>query len=134
MHVFIPKLMISYAEVTNLTLCSVMQRAGMPMLYDSASNQRLPCLYICSGTSVLGRAPLIPCFVGGNIHPTIPHSFKDGQRLESASADTQRDWGNSCRLYEVNILDVALRQGQPPDGVHCGGWKNQERACRREQD
>ncbi len=73
------------------------------MLYDSASNQLLPCLYICPMTNVLGQAPLIPFFVGGNIHPTIPHSFKDDQRLGSASADTQRDRGNSSRLYEVNI-------------------------------
>jgi hypothetical protein len=43
--------------------------------------------------------------VGGNSHPTIPHRFKDDQRLGSASADTQRDRGNGStgRLYEVNI-------------------------------
>ena len=43
-----------------------MQRAGVPMLYDSASNPRLPCLYICPVANVLGSAPLIPCFIGGN--------------------------------------------------------------------
>ncbi len=31
-------------------------------------------------------------------------------------------------------LDVALRQGSPADGVHRGGWKNQEWKCQREQD
>ncbi len=36
------------------------------MLYGSASNQRLPCLYICPVANVLGRAPLIPCFIGCN--------------------------------------------------------------------
>ena len=77
-------------EPIKLTPDSVMQRAGVPMLYDSASNPRLPCLYICPVTNVLGRAPLIPCFIGGNSHPTIPHSFKDDQRLGSASADTAR--------------------------------------------
>ncbi len=80
-----------------------MQRAGVPMLYDSDSNPLLPCSYICPVANVLGRAPLIPCFVGGNIHPTIPHSFKDDWRLGSASADTQLDWGNCSRLYKVNI-------------------------------
>ncbi len=44
-------------EPINLTPSSIMQRAGVPMLYDSASNQRLPCLYICPVTNVLGRAP-----------------------------------------------------------------------------
>ncbi len=73
------------------------------MLYDSASNPRLPCLYICPVANVLGRAPLIPCFIGGNRYPTIPHSFKDDQRLGDASTDTQRDRVNGSRLYEVNI-------------------------------
>jgi len=92
-------------EPIDLTPDSIMQRAGVPMLYDSASNPRLPCLYICPVTNVLGRAPLIPCFIGGNSHPTIPYRFKDDWRigLGDASADTQRDRGNGSRLYEVNI-------------------------------
>ncbi len=101
-------------EPINLTPGSVMQRAGVPMLYDSASNPLLPCIYICPVTNVLGRAPQIPCFVGGNIHPTIPHSFKDDWRLGSASsADTQRDRGNGSRLYEVNILTWRYCMGRP---------------------
>ncbi len=75
---------------------SIMQRAGVPMLYDSASNQSLPCLYICPVANVLGRAPLIPCFISGNSHPTIPYRFKDDQRTGHASADTQRDRGNAA--------------------------------------
>ncbi len=100
-------------EPINLTPGSVMQPAGVPMLYDSASNPRPPCFYICPVTNVLGRAPLIPCFVGGNSHPTIPHSFKDDQRLGSASADTQRDRGNSSRLYEVYIWTWCYGRGRP---------------------
>ena len=90
-------------EPIALTPDSIMQQTGVPMLYDSASNPRLPCLYICPVANVLGRAPLIPCFIGGNSYPTIPNSFKDDPRLGSASADTQRDRGNGSRLYEVNI-------------------------------
>ena len=93
----------SMFEPIDLTPDSIMQQAGVPMLYDSASNPRLPCLYICPVANVLGRAPLIPCFIGGNSHPTSPNSFKDDGRLGSASADTQRDRGNGSRLYEVNI-------------------------------
>ena len=100
-------------EPIELTPDRIMQRAGVPMLYYSASNPRLPCLYICPVANVLGRAPLIPCFIGGNSHPTIPHRFKDDQRLGSASADLQRD-----RALRGEHLDVALRQGPPPDGVH----------------
>jgi hypothetical protein len=90
-------------EPIDLTPDSIMQRAGVPMLYDSASKPRLPCLYICPVANVLGRAPLIQCFIGGNSHPTIPYRFKDYRRIGHASADTQRDRGNSSRLYEVNI-------------------------------
>jgi hypothetical protein len=73
------------------------------MLYDSASNPILPCLYICPVANVLGHASPIPCFIGGNSHPTIPYRFKDDRRIGHASADTQRDRGNGSRLYEVNI-------------------------------
>ena len=100
-------------EPIELTPDSIMQKAGVPMLYDSASNPRLPCLYICPVSNVLGRAPLIPCFIGGNSHPTIPHRFKDDQRLGSASADTQRDRGNGSRLYEVNIWMWRYGRGRP---------------------
>ena len=90
-------------EPVDLTPDSIMQRAGVPMLYDSASNPRLPCLYICPVANVLGRVPLIPCFIGGNRHPTIPYRFRDDRRIGDGSADTQRDRGNGSRLYEVNI-------------------------------
>ena len=100
-------------EPIDLTPDSIMQRAGVPMLYDSASNQRLPCLFICPVANVLGRAPLIPCFIGGNSHSTIPHWFKDDQRLGSASADTQRNRGNGSRLYEANIWMWHYGRGRP---------------------
>ena len=60
-----------------------------------------------------GARPLIPCFIGGNSHPTIPHSFKDDPRLGSASADTPRDRGNCSRLYEVNIWMWLYGRGHP---------------------
>ncbi len=100
-------------EPINLTPNSVMQRAKVPMLYDTASNQRLPCLYICLAANVLGRTPLIPCFIDGNTHPTIPYKFKDIRLLGTASADTQKDCGNSSRLYEVNLWLWRYGQSQP---------------------
>ncbi len=95
----------------NLTLDSIMQPAGVPMLYDSASNLHLPCLYICPVANVLRRPPLIPCFIGGNYHPTISHSVKEVQRL--GSANTQRDLGNCSRLYKVNVWMWCYCRGRP---------------------
>ena len=113
LHKEVSLVYFSTFEPIELTPDSIMQRAGVPMLYDSASNPRLPCLYICPVTNVLGRAPLIPCFIGGNSHPTIPYRFKDDRRIGHASADTQRDRGNGSRLYEVNIWMWRYGRGRP---------------------
>jgi hypothetical protein len=83
------------------------------MLYDSASNQRLPCFYICQVAHVLGRAPLILCFISGNSHPIIPYHFKDNQRIGHASADTQQDQGNLSRLSELNLWNWRYGRGSP---------------------
>ncbi len=90
-------------EPIQLAPDSIMEQAGVPMLYDSASNPRLPSLYICLVVNLRGHVPLILCFIGRNSQPTIPHRFKDNQRLGHASADTQHDRGNGSRLYKVNI-------------------------------
>ena len=102
-------------EPINRTPNIVMQKAGVPMLYDTvtASNPRLPSLYIGPVANVLGRAPLIPCFIDGNTHPTIPYKFKNSRILGSASADTQPDRGNGSRLYEVNLWLWRYGRGQP---------------------
>ena len=105
-------------EPIDLTPDSIMQRAGVPMLYDSASNPRLPCLYICPVANVLGRAPLIPCFIGGNSHPTIPHSFKATQ-LQGRCASWKRlrrhkaGQGQRQQALRGQHLDVALGRGRP---------------------
>ena len=83
-----------------------MQQAGVPMLYDTASNLRLPSL--CSGAS-----PLIPCFNDGNTPPFNPYKLKNSRLLGSASADTQPDRGNGSRLYEVNLWLWSYGRGQP---------------------
>jgi hypothetical protein len=98
------------------------------MLYDTASNQRLPCLYICPVANVLGRAPLIPCFIDGNIHPTIPVKFKDRRFLRSASAYTQKDCGNGSRLYKVNLWLWRYGRSEPRTMSI-----EEEEAVRREQ-
>ena len=89
-------------EPVELTPNSVMQRQGVPMLYDSASCAALPSLYLCHAKNVLGRVPMIPSFVAGNAHPTIPHSFR-GRQLAGGMADTQPNRGNCSCLFEVNL-------------------------------
>ena len=53
-HTEVSLVYFSTFEPINLTPNSVMQKAGVPMLYDTASNPRLPSLYICPVANVLG--------------------------------------------------------------------------------
>jgi len=101
-------------EPVNLTPNSVMQQEGVPMFYDSASCTALPCLYICPVKNVLGRVPMIPCFVAGNTQPTIPHRFARGGRavLGAGAADTRPDSGNGSRLYELHLWMWRYGRGQ----------------------
>lgn len=99
-------------EPIDLTPFSVLQRQGVPMLYDSASSAAIPFLYICHCKNILGRVPLIPCFVAGNSHPTIPHSYSRQINQTAALADSRNNSGNGSRLYEVNVWMWRYGRGQ----------------------
>ena len=49
-------------EPISLTPNSFMQRSGIPMVYERAASQ-LPTLYVCPVENVLGRVPLILCYL-----------------------------------------------------------------------
>ena len=59
---------------------------------------------------MLGRVPLMQCFVGGNSTPTLPHRFGNRQ---GAVADTSEERGNGSRLYELNLWMWRYGRGQP---------------------
>ena len=52
--------------------------------------------------NVLGRVPLIPCYLNGNSVNTIPHCFR-GKIPTEAAADSRPDSGTGSRLFEVNM-------------------------------
>jgi hypothetical protein len=70
----------------------------VPRLYDSASNPRLPCLYICPVANVLGDPP---SFSASSAATVTPLSYTASRTI--SVLDTQRDGDNGSRLYEVNI-------------------------------
>ena len=81
------------------------------MFYDTASSSgNEPSLYLCPAGNVMGRVPMIPCFIAGNKHPTLPHSI--GSR-QGAVADTRPDAGNGSRLYELSPWMWRYGRGQP---------------------
>jgi hypothetical protein len=53
--------------------------------------------------NVLGRVPLIQCFLRGNKNNTIPYSLRY-EVLDGAAADSRHDSGTGSRLFEVNVL------------------------------
>ena len=88
-------------EPISLTPESCMQRKGVPMLYERAASQ-VPSLYVCPVENVLGRVPLIPCYLNGNSVNTIPHCFR-GKIPREAAADSRPDSGTGSRLFEINM-------------------------------
>jgi hypothetical protein len=89
-------------EPISLTPDSCMQKNGIPMLYERASSQ-LPTLYVCPVENVLGRVPLIQCFLSGNKNNTIQHSLRH-HVPDTAAADSKPyySWTGSL-LFKVNI-------------------------------
>ena len=49
---------------------------------------------------MLGRVPLMPCYMRENQHPTLPNLFGD---CDGAKADTSRGRGNGSRLCELKV-------------------------------
>ena len=59
------------------------------MLYERAVTV-LPTLYFCPVENVLGRVPLILCYLNGNTRNTIPYKYR-GAVPVAAAADSRPD-------------------------------------------
>ena len=88
-------------EPIRLTPDSCMQRKGVPMLYKRAATVLLT-LYVCPVENVLGRVPLIPCYLNGNTRNTIQYKYR-GAIPSEAAADSRQDSWTESRLFEINI-------------------------------
>jgi hypothetical protein len=100
-------------EPIDLTPDSIMQRAGVPLLYDLASNPRLPCF---RGGQRAGAHPPHSVLHRRQQSPHYPIPLQGRSAYWTrlvASADTQRDRGNGSRLYEVNIWMWLYGWGRP---------------------
>jgi hypothetical protein len=79
-------------ESISLTPDSCMQQKGVPMLYE-LSRTVLPSLslYVCLSPvkNVLGRVPLIPCYLDGNTSNTIPHMYRGASQLRRLQIQDQ---------------------------------------------
>ena len=117
-------------EPVELTPNSVMQRQSVPMLYDSASCAALPSLYLCHAKNVLGRVPMIPSFVAGNAHPTIPHSFRGGS--SRAEWQTRSPTAVTAAASTKSTCGCGGTGGRRSERCRSGSaWKQGRSACAR---
>ena len=83
--------------------------AGFKLLYEPGPWPPLePVLHVGYVSNILCRAPLVPCFLDGAEHPTIPHSMRTRELktrfpLGPLRADTRPASGDGSRVYEVNM-------------------------------
>ena len=100
-HATVDLVFFTTFEPITLTPDSVMQRNEVPMLYEAARDQ-IPTLYLAEVERMLGRVPMIPCFLEGQSVNTIPHSYR-GRDLSGATADSSPGKGNGATLWEVQL-------------------------------
>jgi hypothetical protein len=90
-------------EEPRLKTAGIMESKGIHRVYEPSP---VPTLYVGRVEDLLGRVPLIPCFLDGNATSTIPHTYSGRQRdaFECCCADgagpTMR---RGSHVYEINI-------------------------------
>ncbi len=79
----------------------------------------VPTPYVGRVEDLLGRVPLIPCFLDGNATSTIPHKYSSRQRdafecccADGAGPTTRR----GCHVYEINTWLCNFGRPQPRVG------------------
>ncbi len=102
-------------EELKLPISWPMERAGVTKLYEPLPT---PCLYLAPAANMVGRVPLIPLFLPGNLTNTIPHQYSQHKRsgfpvgsCDTAAADGQR--GSNLNVYEVNQWLWQFGRGKP---------------------
>ena len=60
----------------------------MAAIAGADSHGRTPTLYICHVKNILGRVPMMPCFVGGNTQPTNPYRFPTPAKAAASTSST----------------------------------------------
>jgi hypothetical protein len=100
-------------EELSLPINGPMEDAGVIKLYEPSP---IPCLYVALAANMLGRIPLMPCFLDGNVTPTIPHKYSKDKNscfpvgCAYAAAEDGRRGSN---VYEVNTWLWQFGRGKP---------------------
>ncbi len=88
-------------EELQLPIHGPMEDAGVVKLYEQSPT---PYLYVAPPENMVGRIPLIPCFLDGNTTPTISHKYSKNRNscFPTGCADTAvEDGRRDSNVYEV---------------------------------
>ena len=88
-------------EELALPIKGPMEHAGVVRLYYPSQTQ---CLYVAPAKNMVGRIPLMPCFLDGNATPTNPHKYSKNKQscFPAGCADTAAEDGRrGSNVYEV---------------------------------
>ena len=107
---------ISSFEDLRLHLTGTMESNGVRKLYKPSP---VPTLYVGRIQDLLGRVPLIPCFLDGNATSTIPHKYASRQKtaFECGCADGPGPASRKgSHVYEINTWLWSFGRPQPRVG------------------
>jgi hypothetical protein len=103
-------------EELRLRTAGIIESKGIHRVYEPSP---VPTLYVGRVEDLLGRVPLIPCFLDGNATSTIPHKYSSRQQdaFEYGCADgagpTSR---RGSHVYEINTWLWNFGRPQPRVG------------------
>jgi hypothetical protein len=100
-------------EELSLPTKGPMEDARVIKLYEPSPT---PCLYVALTANMVGRIPLMPCFLDGNTTQTIPHKYSKNKNscFQAGCADTAAENGRcGSNVYEVNTWLWQFGRGKP---------------------
>ncbi len=107
--------LVFYSTFKELTLPikGPMEDAGVIKLYEPSPT---PCLYVALAANMVGRIPLMSCFLDGNATQTIPYKYSKNKNscFPAGCADTAAEDGRrGSNVYEVNKWLWQFGRGKP---------------------
>ncbi len=94
----------SPSEELRLRTAGIMESKGIHRVYEPSP---VPTLYVGRVEDLLGRAPLIPCFLDENATSTIQHEYNSRQKdvFECCCADGAGPYSwRGSHVYKINLF------------------------------
>ncbi len=111
----------SRPDFLRLRTTGIMESKGIHRVYEPSP---VPTLYVGRVEDLLGRVPLIPCFLDRNATSTIPRKYSSRQKhaFECGCADSAGPTSRrGSHIYEINTRLWNFGRPQPRAG---GLWPN----------